>query len=295
LIIYKDVVMSKTIIVLCVAFCAFILSGCTSTVRNTNYTLYKSRLKAQSYLTGKHYNVRPMVSGHGGRSRVNSALPIRRVSNQPQRYCPPSKKVIRRPAYTAKKVVRKPLQRPVVRRVYAVIKKRPIRVSKRLVVQKIRGVAHPAKPKRLAVRLPAIKPRAMTPRLPLNQLNDGLFNAAKAGNIIRVKVLLSQGAQINAANSSKETALHAASALGRSSTVSLLLQKGANPNAKTSGGWTPLHSAARFRHTQAARLLVAEGSQINARNHQGKTPVALAKHVGASATATALMALGGRK
>jgi hypothetical protein len=156
-------------------------------------------------------------------------------------------------------------------------------------------------PRPPAVSRPYIAPQRKTlvqrptvPKIPITQLNEQLFNAAKAGNIAQLNSLLEQGAQINTANANRETPLHAAAALGRNAAANLLLQRGSNPNATTSTGWTPLHSAARFSHPQIAKLLVTYGSRINSRNNQGKTPFALATQVGANTTANVLIALGGR-
>ncbi|MCK5813467.1 MAG: ankyrin repeat domain-containing protein [Cocleimonas sp.] len=324
--------MSKTFIRFFIVISLLMLSACTSTVRGVNYELYKGRLQAQTYLMGRTYKPRPMIISRKN-TRVakpvtnNKAKKVtvrRAVSNTKRVYPRPVVKV--RKAYKppiskartvyqrsfvrrAKKAqpyrkARSTYQRPVIKKPIR-IQQRKARVAytyKRPVARRV-YVVPPSRTVRqrpiarrpyVAPQRRAVAPQSATPKIPLSQLNDNLFSAAKAGNIAQINSLLTQGAQINAANMSRETALHAAATLGRSATVNLLLQKGANPNATTTGGWTPLHSAARFRQTQVARLLVTRGAQVNRRNNQGKTPVALATQVGASATATALIALGGR-
>ncbi|MCK5917923.1 MAG: ankyrin repeat domain-containing protein [Cocleimonas sp.] len=308
--------MSKSVLSFFIILSVFMLSACTSTTRNVNYKLYKSRLQAQSYVTGKRYKVRPMISNRDVQRVKRTPPRIQRVSNRQQAYCPPPSytstsysTVIRKTAYQPRKKVRKVYQRPTARKA-KIAYKRPVvrkvkqyrKVYKRPVVRKAR-VQYRAKPvyKRpirrkvyIAPQRKVVRYQPVAPKLSVAELNDRLFNAAKAGNVRQINTLLSQGAKINASNYSRETALHVAAARGRSSAVSLLLKKGANPNATTTGGWTPLHSAARFRHRQAASLLVTRGAQVNARNNQGKTPVALAKQVGANATVATLTALGGR-
>lgn len=339
--------MSKLMMSFFIILSLFMLSACTSTVRNANYKLYKTRLQAQSYLTGKAYKPVPMIRRQIRQKRGASRL--QRIANRTKSCCLATRKPVRKPigksvkvtAYKAKKrgrsvdkrppvrsVVRKvkaryqyrpSVSRPVVRRVKAKKHDKPRTVYKRPIARKVyvqrkkikRPVIHQARVARRAKAVyqrPVVRkvyvapakrvipkaPKPTAPPLPLNELNERLFSAAKAGNMAQITALLNQGAQIGFANASRETPLHAAATLGRSAAVSFLLQKGANPNAKTSGGWTPLHSAARFKQTQAARLLVAQGAQINARNGQGKTPVALAQQVGATATAAALIGLGGR-
>jgi hypothetical protein len=320
--------MSKPFIRFFIVISFFMLSACTSTVRGVNYELYKGRLQAQTYLTGRAYKPRPMVISQ---KKTRPKKHIQRVLNKQQRYqnaknrekkmtvrqaISNTKQVYRRPIVKVRKAYKPAMRsnkkiqpyrsartldqrslvraqqrnpkiaytykRPVVRKPYTTPPR--IAVVQRLVVRRV----HVAPPRK------AVLPQPITPQIPVSQLNDALFNAAKGGNIGKINSLLHQGAQVNSANTSRETALHAAAALGRSHAVNLLLQKGANPNATTTGGWTPLHSAARFKHTQVARLLVARGAQVNTRNSQGKTPVALATQVGASTTATVLMTLGGR-
>ena len=317
------------------------LSACTSTVRGVNYELYKGRLQAQTYLTGKSYKPRPMVVN---RKNIQRKKHIQRVLNKQQRYQiaknRAKKLAVRQALSNSKRMYRRPVvkvgkaYKPAVprskkvqpyRRAKTVYQRSLIRAQQRnpkiaytykrsavrkpyIAPKRKTVVRHPVvrRPYRITVAQRPVTRRYVTPfkkavvqqpiahQIPVSQLNDALFNAAKGGNIGKINSLLRQGAQVNSANISQETALHAAAALGRSNAVNLLLQKGANPNATTTGGWTPLHSAARFRHTQAARLLVSRGAQVNARNSQGKTPVALATQVGASTTATVLMALGGR-
>jgi len=300
---YKEVMMSKITIRLFAITATLTFSACT-TVQDVNYKMYKTRIQAQSYLTGK--KLKPLA---------NPRARIRRISNRNQQYCPPTnnrraKKVIKRPAYKVRSVARKQ-KRHVRRAAKAVYRAKP--VARRYVAPRKAKAAYRPRPA-VAVRRPVVAPRRAAqvrrpvvaprrvaqvpkpaaPRMPLNQLNDGLFNAAKGGNVAQINSLLGQGAQVNAKNSSGETALHAAAALGRAGAVGVLLQKGANPNARTSGGWTPLHSAARFRHAQVARLLIGRGASVNVRNNQGKTPMALAEQVGARSTASTLMRLGGR-
>ncbi len=277
------------------------LSACT-VVQDTNYKLYKTRLQAESYLLGRKLKPLPHP-----RARV------RRISAKNQQYCPPSSKkkikVLKGKAYQVKKVVRKKrvqahrakvvyrAKKPVVRRYIASRKARAVykpRVVARKYIPPVRtSVVYRPKPRPVVHRSTPVQ-RPVAPQIPVNELNDRLFDAAKSGNVTQINRLLDQGAQVNAKNATGETALHAAAALGRTAAVGLLLQKGANPNTKTSNGWTPLHSAARFRHAQVASLLVSRGASLNVRNSQGKTPVALAQQVGASAAANVLIGLGGR-
>ena len=54
------------------------------------------------------------------------------------------------------------------------------------------------------------------------------------------KVLIQNGADVNAVNESKETALHLASAKGHVDVVKVLIQNGADVNAVEEDNWTAL-------------------------------------------------------
>ena len=114
------------------------------------------------------------------------------------------------------------------------------------------------------------------PRINTQQANQQLFALAKNGNSQQVNNILSQGANVNSANSSGETALHAAASTGNTSTAQALLQHGANVNARTVRGWTPLHTAARFGRGNFVALLLSRGAIRSIKNTDGKTPAQLA-------------------
>lgn len=123
-----------------------------------------------------------------------------------------------------------------------------------------------------------------------------LHDAAKAGDIAQIELLLSQGADINqgglatplyfaintehaeaakllierGADVNKQSTwgapLHAASSRGMTATVALLLDRGADPNVQ----WqqmTPLHVAARNGRLEVVRLLLDGGADVNATTH----------------------------
>ena len=122
---------------------------------------------------------------------------------------------------------------------------------------------------------------------------DPIHDAAKAGDVAQLELLLSQGANINqrglatplyyAINTEHAEAakfliergadvnapstwgapLHAAAARGMTDTVTLLLDRGADPNVR----WqelTPLHIAARNDRIEVVRVLLDGGADINA-------------------------------
>jgi len=120
-----------------------------------------------------------------------------------------------------------------------------------------------------------------------------LHDAAKAGDVAQIELLLAQGADINEstgvatplyyaingqhaeaaqlliergadvnAKSTWGRPLHAAAVKGMTATVNLLLERGADPNAR----WkqlTPLHLAARNGRIDVVRTLLDHGADIN--------------------------------
>lgn len=87
---------------------------------------------------------------------------------------------------------------------------------------------------------------------------------------------------INASNDLGETALHVASATGRTKMVQLLLDAGANVNVVTkSEGRTPLHLACLNDRIDTAKLLLnCATCDVDAKDHDGDTPLHLATVAG---------------
>lgn len=135
---------------------------------------------------------------------------------------------------------------------------------------------------------------------------DPIHDAAKAGDIAQLELLLAQGADINkrssvatplyyAINTEHAEAakfliehgadvnapstwgapLHAAAARGMTDIVALLLDRGADPNVR----WqelTPLHIAARSGWIEVVRLLLDRGADINASSRMDEPALHLA-------------------
>jgi len=91
------------------------------------------------------------------------------------------------------------------------------------------------------------------------------------------KLLLDAGADISAKNNWAQTALHLAARWDDGDIVEFLLNKGADINAKDEEfGFTALHYAAQFGNSNAAELLIARGADINAKETQGRAPLYIA-------------------
>ncbi|XP_014679678.1 PREDICTED: putative ankyrin repeat protein RF_0381 [Priapulus caudatus] len=93
-----------------------------------------------------------------------------------------------------------------------------------------------------------------------------------------VQMLLSHGANANAADSHGETSLHHAAYLGQLDIVRLLLEAGADPNvAETEerGSFTALHYSCDQLHTEMITLLLKHGADPNLVDCNKRTPLAI--------------------
>ena len=123
-----------------------------------------------------------------------------------------------------------------------------------------------------------------------------LFAAVWAGDIERVKVLLSAGADANVRSKAKDHGnarpLHWAASAGNVGIVNALLASRADPNAATDSGWTPLHSAAWQNRANAIRALTAGGADPDAKDNERTTVLHRAVIEGHAEAIKALLAGG---
>ena len=103
-----------------------------------------------------------------------------------------------------------------------------------------------------------------------------LTEAAKEGDIARLRGLLDAGAEVNGADEAELTALHWASAWGHADACRLLLERGAEVNARDGRDATPLHAAAFFGRPEAVRALLEGGADPSLRDEDGTSPADLA-------------------
>jgi cytochrome c len=106
-----------------------------------------------------------------------------------------------------------------------------------------------------------------------------LQDAAKAGDLERVRQLIDTGANLDA-RAGFGTALHWAIVNGHDEVAVLLIERGANVNVSTSALGTPLHSAAKAGNARVALLLLERGANVDARQGSGYTPLHLAAEQG---------------
>jgi len=103
-----------------------------------------------------------------------------------------------------------------------------------------------------------------------------LLETARRGDIAQVRMLLGQGAEVNAADNSGITPLHVAILNDHVRLAEILLAKGANVHARSNNGMTPLHLAASQGDLDLARTLVAHGADIDVTDNLGRLPLKLA-------------------
>jgi ankyrin repeat protein len=105
-----------------------------------------------------------------------------------------------------------------------------------------------------------------------------------------VRTLLTQGADVNAAQGDGMTALHWAAASGDAELTSMLLYAGASVRARTRlGRYTPLHLASRGGDAATISLLLQWGADVDGRTSTGATPLMLAAGSGQVQAVTALL------
>ena len=94
------------------------------------------------------------------------------------------------------------------------------------------------------------------------------------------KLLIANGADVNAKAEGGYTPLHVASGLNQKEMVEFLLISKADPNALDTRG-TPLHAAVLQGHKEVVALLLKNGAQVDALDAQGVSPL---RHLALAAT-----------
>lgn len=125
----------------------------------------------------------------------------------------------------------------------------------------------------------------------------GLHDAAEAGDVSAVRLLLEAGMDPEARNAKASTPLHIAALHGRDEVAEVLLSAGASASAANEDGMTPLHAAVQSvvpfsaGQRRVVQLLLARGADANA-SAKKVTPVFLAARRGLPELMEELLAAG---
>lgn len=102
---------------------------------------------------------------------------------------------------------------------------------------------------------------------------EGLWHAARIGDIPAMKRYIAEGADVNAPDDDLNmTPLAWSVTYGQTEATRLLIENGADVNMKDDNSSTPLHGAAVFGRADVAKLLVENGANLQVRNNDGATP-----------------------
>ena len=120
-----------------------------------------------------------------------------------------------------------------------------------------------------------------------------LHDAARDGDLEKVRALIGEGAEIDASGEKGETPLILAILEGHADVAELLIAHGADVMARNERGLTPLHAAAYSGSAELARLLLDHGAALeDTANVSGATPLMLAAEENHVAVAELLIARG---
>lgn len=114
------------------------------------------------------------------------------------------------------------------------------------------------------------------------EVNSMLFSAAEKGCIDLVKVLLSEGASLEARDRLGAKPLARAASAGEIEIVTLFLEKGAPLDARDLDGSTALFKAAEAGRLPMVKLLLERGADINVPGRNGITPLSAAAYMGSA-------------
>ena len=145
------------------------------------------------------------------------------------------------------------------------------------------------------LRASNIKPEDVNVRLNDPDRSYPLILAAKEGSSELVKALLSKGADIEAKDLKKKTALHKAARFGHEQVTRLLIEHRVEVDAKNYADRTPLHIASFYGNERIVEILLQNHANPNARNCDQETPLHRAAMWGKSKVIEVLLNYGADK
>lgn len=123
--------------------------------------------------------------------------------------------------------------------------------------------------------------------------STALHWAAHRGDLVMAEALIGAGARVNAANQYGVTPLSLAAESGSAAVVGRLLKAGANVKATLAGGETALMTAARAGRLEVVKVLTENGAEVNAREEtRGQTALMWAAAEGHADVIQALVRAG---
>lgn len=103
---------------------------------------------------------------------------------------------------------------------------------------------------------------------------QSVHEVALDGDLGKLKALLEVNPQlVNVSDYDKNTPLHLAAVHNHADAVGLILDNGANMNAQNSSGMTPLHLAAKQGFIDVVRVILSRGPDLNIQDSRGWTPL----------------------
>lgn len=131
-----------------------------------------------------------------------------------------------------------------------------------------------------------------------NQGNTALMYAALRGHSEVVELLISSGADVLRTDYLGNTALIDSAKYPRGSscdTIALLLTHGADVNARNDYGITALMDAARWGNSESAQCLIANGADVNLKSKSGETALEFAEYSNGEELAELLRSSGAKQ
>lgn len=119
--------------------------------------------------------------------------------------------------------------------------------------------------------------------------------ARKKDVVAILKLLLANGAKVNARDRAGQTALTLAAAVGDVASLKVLLRAGAYIHTRDKRGNGALMGAVQHHNTATIKFLLEQGINGNARNKEGKSVLAYAEECEAHEIVQLLMQHGARK
>jgi uncharacterized protein len=123
----------------------------------------------------------------------------------------------------------------------------------------------------------------------------GTSRGGKKKVVAILKLLLANGAKVNARDDVGQTALTLAAAVGDVASVRLLLRAGAYIHSRDKRGNGALIGAIQFHNVDTIKFLLEQGINPNARNKEGETVLAYAEECKAEEIVQLLLQYGARK